>query len=110
MSPGPLDVQAIRRHFAFPELGRIVVNNAASTQPPRELVGLYASLAPGYENVHRGQSSASRRMTAMAHNSNYVPWHALCREILPRLGRRRSAGWRGLTRRPGSWTWRTWRR
>ena len=140
MSPGPLDVQAIRRHFAFPELGRIVTNNAASTQPPRELVALYQSLAPGYENVHRGQSSASQQMTAlfeesydtiaqfigapgrasialyrntteainavmyslltefrdgdnvvttmMEHNSNYVPWYAMCREILPRLGRR----------------------
>ncbi|HEY6502319.1 MAG TPA: aminotransferase class V-fold PLP-dependent enzyme [Streptosporangiaceae bacterium] len=137
---GPLDVRAIRRHFAFPESGRIVTNNAASTQPPRELVALYQSLGPGYENVHRGQSSASQLMTAqfeaaydtiaefigapgrasialyrntteainsvmyslltdfrdgdnvvtttMEHNSNYVPWHALCREILPRLGRR----------------------
>jgi hypothetical protein len=26
--------------------------------------------------------------TAMEHNSNYVPWYAMCREILPRLGRR----------------------
>ena len=25
--------------------------------------------------------------TLMEHNSNYVPWHALCREILPRFGR-----------------------
>ena len=140
VSPGPLDVQAIRNHFAFPELGRIVTNNAASTQPPRELVALYQSLATGYENVHRGQSSASQRMTAlfeasydtiarfigapgrasialyrntteainavmyallgefrdgdnvvtttMEHNSNYVPWYAMCREILPRFGRR----------------------
>ena len=139
-NPGPVDIQAIRRHFAFPGHGRIVLNNAASTQPPRELVELYESLAPGYENVHRGQSSASRQMTAlfeesydtiaqfigapgrasialyrntteainavmyslltefrdgdnvvttmMEHNSNYVPWHAMCREILPRLGRR----------------------
>jgi cysteine desulfurase / selenocysteine lyase len=138
--PSSLDVRAIRSHFAFPEAGRIVTNNAASTQPPRELVDLYRSLAPGYENVHRGQSSASRRMTElfeesydtiaqfigapgrasialyrntteainavmyslltqfrdgdnvvttlMEHNSNYVPWHAMCREILPRLGRR----------------------
>src|ERR1700722_18614620 len=138
--PGPLDVRAVRGHFSFPEAGRIVTNNAASTQPPRELVALYQSLAPGYENVHRGQSSASQQMTAlfeasydtiaqfigapsrtsialyrnttesinavmyslltefrdgdnvvttlMEHNSNYVPWHALCREILPRLGRR----------------------
>jgi cysteine desulfurase/selenocysteine lyase len=139
-SSGPLDVQAIRRHFAFPRYGRIVTNNAASTQPPRELLSLYQSLAPGYENVHRGQSSASRQMTAqfeasydtiaefigapgrasvalykntteainavmyslltefrsgdnvvtttMEHNSNYVPWYAMCKEILPRLGRR----------------------
>ena len=138
--PGPLDVQAIRQHFSFPQLGRIVTNNAASTQPPRELLALQESLAPGYENVHRGQSSASQRMTAqfeasydtiaefigapgrssialyrntteainavmyslltefrdgdnvittlMEHNSNYVPWYAMCREILPRLGRR----------------------
>ena len=137
---GLLDVQAIRRHFTFPKAGRIVTNNAASTQPPRELVSLYQSLAPGYENVHRGQSSASQHMTALfeesydtiaqflgapgrpsialyrntteainavmyslltefrdgdnvvttliEHNSNYVPWHGLCREILPRLGRR----------------------
>ena len=140
VSPGPLDVQAIRDHFTFPGLGRIVTNNAASTQPPRELLELYASLAPGYENVHRGQSSASQQMTGrfeesydtiaqfigapgrasialyrntteainavmyslltefrdgdnvvttmMEHNSNYVPWYAMCREILPRLGRR----------------------
>ena len=140
MSAGPLDVKAIREHFLFPAQGRIVTNNAASTQPPRELVELYRQLAPQYENVHRGQSTASRAMTEMfeesydtiatflnapsrrsialyrnateahnavmyslltqfrdgdnvvstmmEHNSNYVPWHALCREILPALGRR----------------------
>jgi cysteine desulfurase/selenocysteine lyase len=26
--------------------------------------------------------------TMMEHNSNYVPWYAMCREILPRFGRR----------------------
>jgi cysteine desulfurase/selenocysteine lyase len=140
MNSDPVDVQAIRRHFVFPGPGRIATNNAASTQPPRELLALYQSLAPGYENVHRGQSSASQEMTAlfeasfdtiadfvgapgrasialyrntteainavmyslltefrdgdnvvttmMEHNSNYVPWHGMCREILPRLGRR----------------------
>ena len=56
MTASPLDSAAIRRHFSFPRLGRIVTNNAASTQPPRELLDLYQSLAPGYENVHRGQS------------------------------------------------------
>ena len=136
----PIDVRAVRRHFSFPTRGRIVLNNAASTQPPRELLDLYQSLAPGYENVHRGQSSASQAMTAcfeesydtiaqfigapgrasvalyrnateainavmyslltefrdgdnvvttlMEHNSNYVPWYAMCREILPRFGLR----------------------
>jgi len=140
MTSDPVDVRAIRRHFAFPAAGRIVTNNAASTQPPRELLALYQSLGAGYENVHRGQSSASMAMTAlfedsfdsiarfigapgrasialyrnttealnavmyslitefrhgdnvvttmMEHNSNYVPWYALSREILPRFGRR----------------------
>jgi cysteine desulfurase/selenocysteine lyase len=138
--PPVLDMQRIRKHFAFPATGRVVTNNAASTQSPRELIELYRSLAPWYENVHRGQSSASQRMTAMfeesydtiatwlgapsrrtivtyrnateainavmysmlsefrdgdnvvttmmEHNSNFVPWYALCREILPRFGRR----------------------
>ena len=135
---GSLDAGAIRRHFFFPENGRVVTNNAASTQPPRELVELYRELAADYENVHRGQSDASMKTTAlfeasydtiaqfinapgrenivatrnateainavmyslmadfrdgdnvvttlMEHNSNYVPWYALCREILPRFG------------------------
>ncbi len=133
-----IDVQAVRRHFPFVERGRIATNNAASTQVPLELVELLQSLAPGYENVHRGQSAASRNMSALLddayetmaqfvnaesrksiaiyrntteainavmysllgelrdgdnivttlleHNSNYVPWYALCREILPRFG------------------------
>ena len=140
MKPDEWDIEAIRRHFLFPQTGRIVTNNAASTQPPRELLELYASLAVQYENVHRGQSDASQRMTrlfegayddiarfvgarsrnnivvvrntteahnavmyslltqfrdgdnvvttTMEHNSNYVPWHAMCRDILPTFGRR----------------------
>ena len=60
-----LDVPRIRSHFDFPAAGRVVTNNAASTQPPRELVELFRRLAPWYENVHRGQSAASRRTTAM---------------------------------------------
>jgi cysteine desulfurase/selenocysteine lyase len=134
-----LDVYRIREHFDFPATGRVVLNNAASTQPPKELVDLYRELVPTYENVHRGQSSASQRTTElfeesydtiaawlnapsrrniltyrntteannavmymlltqfrdgdnvvttmMEHNSNFVPWYALCREILPRFGR-----------------------
>jgi len=36
-----LDVRAIRRHFAFPGTGRVMADNAASTQAPRELTGLH---------------------------------------------------------------------
>jgi cysteine desulfurase/selenocysteine lyase len=136
----PFDVERLRRHFDFPRLGRVVTNNAASTQPPRELTTLYAELTADYENVHRGQSDASmlttqrfeacydtmaewlnapgRRnivlcrntteaintvmyslltdfadgdnlvTTLLEHNSNYVPWHGLARELLPPFGRR----------------------
>src|SRR3954447_3895284 len=135
-----LDVGRSRSHFDFVRTGRVVTNNAASTQPPRELIDLYRRLTPWYENVHRGQSTASRRTTELfessydtiaawlnapsrgtiatyrntteahnavmyslmtefrdgdnvvttmlEHNSNFVPWYALCREILPRFGRR----------------------
>ena len=65
----PLDVRAVRGHFVFPGRGRVVTNNAASTQPPGELLALYASLGPGYENVHRGQSGASQAMTARLEES-----------------------------------------
>jgi cysteine desulfurase/selenocysteine lyase len=135
-----LDVDQLRRSFDFPLTGRIVTNNAATTQPPRQLLDEYRRRAMDYENVHRGQSAASRRTTQrfeaaydtiaafvnapsrrsivayrgtteainavmyslltefadgdnvvttmMEHNSNFVPWHGLTREILPRFGRR----------------------
>ena len=135
-----MDVHRVREQFDLARSGRIVTNNAASTQPPRQLLDLYRSLIPSYENVHRGQSTASQRTTALfeesydtiaawlnapsrrsiatyrntteahnavmyslltefrdgdnvvttmlEHNSNFVPWYALCREILPRFGRR----------------------
>ncbi len=135
----PLDIKAIRKHFLFPRNNRIVTNNAATTQIPIELLKMYERLAEGYENIHRGQSRASRQMTElfeeayetiasflnapsgkrnivlyrntteainsvmysmmsefrdgdnlvttmMEHNSNYVPWYAMCQEILPRFG------------------------
>jgi cysteine desulfurase/selenocysteine lyase len=138
--PTQLDVARMRSHFDFAHTGRVVTNNAATSQTPRELIDLYRRLTPWYEGVHRGQSTASQRITAefetsydtiatwlnapsrrciatyrntteainavmyslltefcdgdnvvttlMEHNSNYVPWYALSREILPRLGRR----------------------
>ena len=54
MKPADWDVESIRGHFVFPTTGRIVTNNAASTQPARELLELIAELAPQYDNVHRG--------------------------------------------------------
>ena len=58
------DVERMRSHFDFPATGRVVTNNAATTQTPRELVDLYRRLSPWYESVHRGQSAASQQMTA----------------------------------------------
>ena len=63
-APSRLDVERVRSHFDFPRTGRVVTNNAATSQVPRELIELYGRIAPWYESVHRGQSAASRRMTA----------------------------------------------
>ena len=63
--PPAVDVGRVRRHFAFARTGRVVTNNAATTQPPRELRGPYRRLVPCYENVHRGQSAASQRTTRL---------------------------------------------
>ncbi len=60
-----LDVDAVRSHFDFVAAGRVATNNAASTHPPRELVDLYHRLTPWYDNVHRGQSRASRHTTEL---------------------------------------------
>ena len=57
----PLDMQAIRGHFTFPELGRVVTNNAASTQPPRELVALHRRSRPGTRTCTAGSPRASQR-------------------------------------------------
>jgi cysteine desulfurase/selenocysteine lyase len=63
IAASPIQVELVRRHFYFPESRQVVTNNAASTQPPRELVDLFRTLAPDYENVHRGQSAASQATT-----------------------------------------------
>jgi cysteine desulfurase/selenocysteine lyase len=69
MTTASLDVDAVRSHFDFVRSGRVVTNNAASTQPARELVELYRRLVPGYHKVHCGQSTASRYMTALFENA-----------------------------------------
>ncbi len=133
-----LDTKKIRKFFPAIRAGRIVSNNAASTQIPVQLLDLLKKLAAQYDNVHRGQSRSSLLTTEqfelsydtiaqfigapsrknivlcrntteainlvmyslmtefkdgdnvvttfMEHNSNYVPWYGLCREILPKFG------------------------
>jgi cysteine desulfurase/selenocysteine lyase len=134
---GVMDVNRIRKHFPAVRYGRTVTNNAASTQIPDRLLNLHRELSAIYENVHRGQSSASVETTSlfenaykvianfigaeswreiilyrgtteainsvmyslmtefkdgdnvvttyMEHNSNYVPWYGLTKEILPKF-------------------------
>ncbi len=133
-----IDTQKIRKFFPAIKAGRIVSNNAASTQCPIQLLDLLKKLIVQYDNVHRGQSrssllttrefefsydtiaqfvgASSRKniilyrntteainavmyslitefkdgdnlvTTFMEHNSNYVPWYGLCKEILPKFG------------------------
>ncbi len=128
----------IRKYFPAVKSGRMVSNNAASTQVPIQLVKLLKKLIVQYDNVHRGQSRASMLTTAkfeasydtiaqfigapsreniilyrntteainsvmyslmtefkdgdnivttfMEHNSNYVPWYGLCKDILSKFG------------------------
>jgi cysteine desulfurase/selenocysteine lyase len=130
--------EKMRKFFPAINAGRIVSNNAASTQVPVQLLNLLKELIAQYDNVHRGQSAASLSTTEkfeesydtiaqfinassrknivlyrntteainavmyslmtdfrngdnivstfMEHNSNYVPWYGLCKEILPSFG------------------------
>ncbi|MFH1967958.1 MAG: aminotransferase class V-fold PLP-dependent enzyme [bacterium] len=133
-----IETRKIRKFFPAIKAGRIVSNNAASTQVPVQLLDLLDKLIVQYDNVHRGQSQSSLLTTEkfeasydtvaqfigapsrkniilyrnateainsvmyslmtefkngdnvvttlMEHNSNYVPWYGLCKEILPRFG------------------------
>lgn len=133
-----IETRKIRKFFPAIRSGRIVSNNAASTQVPIQLLDLLNKLIVQYDNVHRGQSQASMSTTEkfeasydtiaqfisapsrkniilyrnsteainsvmyslmtefkdgdnvvttyMEHNSNYVPWYGLCKEILPKFG------------------------
>ncbi|MBI4836961.1 MAG: aminotransferase class V-fold PLP-dependent enzyme [Candidatus Portnoybacteria bacterium] len=133
-----IKTQKIKRFFPAINSGRTVSNNAASTQVPIQLLSLLKELIAQYDNVHRGQSDASKSTTEkfeaaydtiaqfinapsrkniilhrntteainsvmyslmtefkdgdnivttlMEHNSNYVPWYGLCKEILPKFG------------------------
>jgi cysteine desulfurase/selenocysteine lyase len=158
---GELDVRAIRRHFAFPKTGRVLADNAVGTPPPRELTGLYRSLAPRYGSTPHGRAAAAELtarfreslgtiaafigapgpaclalyrstteainavmyalltefrdgdnvvLTMLEHDSGYVPWYAMCREILPGSAAGSTTGWPASTRPRANSTWPTWRR
>lgn len=133
-----INTKKIRKFFPAIKAGRIVSNNAASTQCPIQLLDLLKKLIVQYDNVHRGQSRSSLLTTRefessydtiaqfvgapsrkniilyrnateainsvmyslltefrdgdnvvttfMEHNSNYVPWYGLSKEILPKFG------------------------
>lgn len=133
-----IETRKIRKFFPAIKSGRIISNNAASTQVPIQLLDLLKKLIVQYDNVHRGQSQASMLTTQkfeasydtiarfigapsrkniilyrntteainsvmyslmtefndgdnivttfMEHNSNYIPWYGLCKEILPKFG------------------------
>ena len=46
--------------------------------------------------------------TMMEHNSNYVPWYAMCREILPKFGVKVECRLVNFSARPGNLTSTTW--
>ena len=133
-----INAKKIKKYFPAIKSGRIVSNNAASTQVPVQLLDLLEELIVQYDNVHRGQSASSIKTTKkfegsydtiaqfinapskkniilyrntteainsvmyslmtefkdgdnvvttfMEHNSNYIPWYGLCKEILPKFG------------------------
>lgn len=48
-----LNTRKIRKYFPAIKSGRIVSNNAASTQTPAQLLDLLKKLSVKYDNVHR---------------------------------------------------------
>jgi len=133
-----LNTKKIRESFPAIQCGRLISNNAASTQTPIQLLDLMKRLAVSYDNVHRGQSQSSISTTEafesaydtiaqfigasskrnivlyrntteainsvmyslmtefrdgenvvttyMEHNSNFIPWYGMAKEILPKFG------------------------
>ncbi|MFA6272586.1 MAG: aminotransferase class V-fold PLP-dependent enzyme [Patescibacteria group bacterium] len=59
----------IRKFFPAIKYGRILSNNAASTQAPVQLLDLLKKLIVKYDNVHRGQSQSSIETTEMFESS-----------------------------------------
>lgn len=64
-----MNIEQIRNNFSAIRSGRIVTNNAASSQLPDSVLNLYNEIAPFYDNVHRSQSSSSKKITALFEHS-----------------------------------------
>jgi len=64
-----LNTKRIRKSFPAIKSGRLVSNNAASTQIPQELLKLIKKLSKDYDNVHRGQSESSIETTKIFESS-----------------------------------------
>src|SRR5437773_10095401 len=79
-----------------PSIGKAEPSDVSSRRggAPKD-VGAAVTRRPGRQGGRDGDNVVT---TLMEHNSNYVPWYGMCREILPRLGRR-----------VDYWMWTTWR-
>jgi cysteine desulfurase/selenocysteine lyase len=60
-----LNTKRIRESFPAIESGRLISNNAASTQIPVQLIDLMREISIDYDNVHRGQSDSSKKTTGL---------------------------------------------
>jgi len=54
-----INTRKVRKFFPAIKSGRILSNNAASTQAPVQLLDLLSKIMVQYDNVHRGQSKSS---------------------------------------------------
>jgi cysteine desulfurase/selenocysteine lyase len=64
-----MNITQIRDQFSAIRSGRIITNNAASSQLPDYLLDLYHELTPFYDNVYRRQSSSSKKITTLFERS-----------------------------------------
>ena len=64
-----IETEKIRKFFPAIKSGRVVSNNAASTQIPVQLLSLLNKLTAQYDNVHRGQSDSSMATTGKFESS-----------------------------------------
>jgi len=87
---GPGEVVARVAAVGLNFFDTLIIAGRYQTKPPfpfspgGEFAGVVERVGPGVTEFQPGDNVV---MTMMEHNSNYVPWYGLCREILPKLGR-----------------------